>query len=68
MMAGVLSGRGEVVPGETFDLSPLFEHVRCDGSTFRRVHDGSVINRVNEPEWAAIFEIGRLMHSLNVTA
>lgn len=59
--AGILTGRGEVMSRDTFCFDALFDHVACDGRQFIRVHDGHVLAPVAYPEWAAIFEIGRLL-------
>jgi hypothetical protein len=53
---------------EVYDLSALFPLVHCDGIAFRRTADNSVIAPVHEVEFAAIYEVGRLMSMNGVSA
>ncbi len=59
--AGIVYGTGSVQPEACFDISPVYRHVHCDGLTYSRAHDRTVIAPVADIELAAIFEIGRLM-------
>lgn len=59
--AGIARGEGEIETDLVYDLAALYEHVWCDGRKFRRRHDGGVLSKVKSPEWAAIFEIGKLL-------
>jgi len=59
--AGVVYGTGKLKPELVYDISDVYKHVRCDGLTFRRVHDNKVVAPVSDLEMAAIFEIGRLL-------
>lgn len=59
--AGILSGEGELLTTEVYDLSPLFERVICDGHTYTETRTGRVLSKVCDPRRAAAFEIGRLM-------
>lgn len=59
--AGIVYGTGSVQPEVCFDISAVYRHVRCDGLTYSRLHDRTVIAPVADIELAAIFEIGRLM-------
>ena len=61
MAVGILLGVGTVRPNIAYDITPVYEHVYCDGRTFRRRHDRAVISEVASIELAAIFEIGRLI-------
>jgi len=58
---GILLGRGTIPPQCTYDISPLYRYVTCDGEVYRRKSDGAIISEVASVEFAAIFEIGRLM-------
>jgi len=58
---GILLGRGTIAPQTTYDIAPLYQHVSCDGEVFRRKNDGAIISEVASVEFAAIFEIGRLL-------
>ncbi len=62
--AGIALNQGEVGVDQTYDITPIFEHVRCDGEYYRRVEDGGEVGPVSNAEMAAIWEIGRLMHEL----
>lgn len=59
--AGILKGEGTITTGKIYDISPLYDHVYCDGLYYRRTFDKSIISKVTKPEFAAIFEIGRIM-------
>ena len=61
LTAGIVHAAGVVRPDAAYDISDVYDHVTCDGSVYKRTHDGSVIERVADFELAAIFEIGRLM-------
>jgi len=64
--AGIALGEGEITDYITYDISPVYEHVECDGLFFIRKDDKKVLSLVKDVEFAAIFEIGRLMKNLNV--
>lgn len=59
--AGILRAEVELTTNLARDLTPLYDHVGCDGEVFFRLHDGSTIDMVPDYEWAAIFEIGRYL-------
>lgn len=59
--AGIARGEGEIETRSVYDFAEMYEHVECDGKSFKRKHDGKVLSRVKSVEWAAIFEIGRLL-------
>lgn len=59
--AGIIRGEGKLRVGTIRDIRPVYQHVRYDGEHFHRSHDGSVIEPVRDPEFAAIFEVGRFM-------
>ena len=68
IMSGIVQGEGRLTTDRVYDLSTLFAHVRFDGNAFIRVHDGSIIQKTTEFEFAAIFEVGRLMHERGISA
>lgn len=68
IMTGIIQGEGRLTTDRVYDLSALFPHVRFDGNAFIRVYDGMVIQEATEFEFAAIFEVGRLMHERGVSA
>ena len=66
--SGIIQGEGTIIIEEVYDISAVYQHVICDGDTFRRQHDGSKIASVKNVEFAGIFEIGRLMLQNGVSA
>lgn len=68
LTVGTVNGCGKIVRYEAYDGSRVFEFVECDGSHFKRKCDGRVVSPVRDVEFAAIFEIGRLMTQCGVTA
>lgn len=57
---GIIQG-GELKPYKYSDISKLYDYIKCDGENFIEINTGNYISRVKSPEFAAIFEIGRLM-------
>lgn len=58
---GIIRGEGEIETRSVYDFTELYNHVECDGTKFKRKHDGETLAPVKNVEWAAIFEIGRLL-------
>ena len=61
--AGIIQRDGVLIPKEVYDISPIFEYVRCDGDNFIDIQRNVKISKVRDVEFSAIFEIGRLMIS-----
>lgn len=61
IVAGILAGEGEVTTTEIFDLTSIFDRVRCDGRSYRETATGRILGTVDDPRRAAVFEIGRLL-------
>lgn len=59
--AGIIQGRGEIIPSHVYDISDVYDYVYCDGLNYYRKEDGRIISPVMNAELAAIFEIGRIM-------
>jgi hypothetical protein len=68
IMSGIVQGQGVITTENVYDLSALFSHVRFNGEAFVRVSDNTVIQVAREFEFAAIFEVGRLMHEKGISA
>lgn len=68
IMTGIIKNQGTVVAREVYDLSEIFKYVKFDGNYFVRISDNTIISKPSEFEFAAIFEVGRFMHELGVTA
>lgn len=65
--SGVIRGEGVIHTTNVYDISEIYEHVYCDGGNFYRTHDNSVIAPVRNLEFAAIFEIGRMMKDKEIS-
>ena len=61
---GIIQGTGEVKPEYVHDMSELYRYIKTDGEYYRRTKDEKIIAKVGNVEFAAIFEIGRLLLSL----
>jgi hypothetical protein len=48
-------------PSYIYDISGLYGYLECDGINFIRKEDKQILSPVINLEFAAIFEIGRLM-------
>lgn len=68
IMTGIVQGTGTIQTEEVYDVSEIFNYVQCDGIAFIRICDGAALAPVGDLEFAAIFEVGRLMHRLGVSA
>ncbi len=62
--AGIALGEGEVRVSQTYDISPIYRYVRCDGNFYRRTEDDAELGPVANTELAVIWEIGRLMSEI----
>ncbi len=64
--AGIIQGRGKIILRHIYDISEVYDYVYCDGVNYYRKEDG-IISPVLNAEFAAIFEIGRIMakHSIS---
>ncbi|WP_017380477.1 DUF6710 family protein [Paenisporosarcina sp. TG-14] len=58
---GIIQGKGHIIPENVYDISNVYEYEYCDGVNYYRKEDGSKISPVMNAEFAAIFEIGRMM-------
>ena len=65
IVAGIADGEGEVF-AEPLDICGAYEHVYYDGCAFKRLHDDVMLNAPRDEETGTLFEIGRLMHELDV--
>ena len=61
LTTGIIKGQGVIERYKLIDLSPVYNHIYCDGFYYRRKIDNIPIEKVNDKYIAAIFEIGRLM-------
>lgn len=59
--AGIIQGEGVLKPTKTYDISKVYDIIYCDGEYFRLKKDDSIFCEIKNIEFAAIFEIGRIM-------
>lgn len=62
---GALLGQGSVEARENYDLTKIYQFVKCDGCNYIRTDNGAVISKVKDPIFAAVFEIGRKIAELD---
>ena len=58
---GIIQGEGKIEVNEVYDISSVYDYVYCDGIKYYRKEDGCIISSVKNMDFAAIFEIGRLL-------
>lgn len=58
---GIIQGSGIIQPTGIVDISNIFNHIYTDGMNYYRKSDHQIISQVKNIEFAAIFEIGRIM-------
>ena len=65
--AGIVKATGKIKPEYIYDISRVYDYVYCDGKNYIRKDDRQIISPVRNIEFAAIFEIGRMMvdHSIS---
>ena len=68
IMCGIINGEGVISDYSALDISETYKHVKCDGKHYMRTSDYSIISEVSNLEFAAIYEIGRLMVEHGVCA
>lgn len=61
IVAGIITGEGEITPSYVYDLSSVLDRVDCDGRYYRWRETGKLITKVTEARIAAVFEIGRIL-------
>ncbi|WP_345719014.1 DUF6710 family protein [Thauera aromatica] len=61
LAAGITNAEGTVVAETVIALAPLYAHVRYDGVSMIRTHDGFNLWTPVDEELGILFEIGRLM-------
>lgn len=64
---GIIQGEGVITPECIYDISKVYDYVKCDGENYYLKKDGTIISSVKNVEFAAIFEIGRKMIQLGVS-
>lgn len=59
---GILQGEGSITP-TAYDISDYYDRVYCDGEYYRLRSNNSKLSKVYNVEFAAIYEIGRIIRS-----
>lgn len=65
--AGIVKGEGSITDYRIIDMTVLYSLMYCDGINYYRTADNSVIQEVENVEFAVIFEIGRKLKELNIS-
>lgn len=65
--SGIIQGEGIIHADRFYDISCIYDHVYCDGNNYIRKRDNSIISEVKSVEFAALFEIGRLIRDNNIS-
>lgn len=65
--SGIIQGFGKVKPDYVCDIGRVYDYIKCDGQNYIRTEDGSILAPVRSLEFAAIFEIGRMMKDNNIS-
>jgi hypothetical protein len=63
----ILNNEAPMNVTEELDLTTIYDEIYTDGLYFKRVDDDSIVDRVASIEFAAIFEIGRMILNKNIT-
>ncbi len=67
LIQAILRGQGHVIPTEVHDLSLLIELVKFDGREWRSILTEDVLGVPAYPEFGWVWEIGRLISSIEVS-
>jgi len=66
--AGILTGEGEITPDCVYDMTYLLDEFNCDGMHYFDSRTGKKAAAVTDVRSAAVFEIGRIMREVNLSA
>lgn len=62
---GIVQG-GSLKPNYWYNISAIYKYVKTDGNYFYRISDNKKLYPVQNVEFAAIFEIGKMMYENNI--
>lgn len=65
--SGIIQGVGVVKPKVIYDISKIYDYIYCDGMNYIRIKDNTILGPVTCLEFAAIFEIGRMMKENDIS-
>lgn len=63
---GVIQGQGHIKSSKAKDINKLYDYIYIDGEYYYSFKNDEVISEVKNIDFAAIFEIGRLMKENNI--
>ena len=63
--AGIFCSGAKVIPDQVYDMSYIFTIIECDGRNYMNKRTDTILTPMLDPRIGAIFEIGRLIHSLD---
>jgi len=61
---GMLDSNEKLKPNNVYDFSELLKFVSCDGDNYYETHTRKIIQEVQNPKFAAIWEIARRMSNV----
>lgn len=64
---GIIQCSGKVKPDYVYDISTIYDYVHCNGKDFISAQNNEIIAPVKNVEFAALFEIGRLMRNNSIS-
>lgn len=67
IMTGIIQCSGVIKPNDIYDISNVYKYVYCDGENYYNKVDNEIISPVKDIDFAAIFEIGRLMRDNSIS-
>lgn len=65
--SGMLQGIGTLKPTHTYDISEIYEYIYTDGKNYYMKGDDSIVSKVVDIDFAALFEIGRLLKKNSIS-
>lgn len=65
--SGIIHGNGVIKHTKVYDISLIYNYIKCDGLNYIRIQDNTIISEVKDLNFAIIFEIGRIMVENNIS-
>ncbi|WP_408894426.1 DUF6710 family protein [Paenibacillus taichungensis] len=59
--SGIVQGIGTLKPNYVYDMTSIYDVIYTDGVYYYRKDDNTKLEKVNEVEFAVLFEVGRIM-------
>ena len=64
---GIIQCSGTIISDCVYDISKMYDYVHCNGKDYISAQSNEIIAPVENVEFAAIFEIGRLMKNNSIS-